>query len=219
MKRKTIASVFLVAILFVSAFSATIFYYNSLLNQRNSKIDSLNSQIINQNNIIANLTSQVANLSSVVHDLTSAKLVSTINVTEEPDNSDLMQQFPAIPVTSIPFYSLWINGSITNAGHVTAHKAGLQVVAYSSDGTLEINMTVPFVVNAVYGTDDATRSLILNNPRTGEGNDIGSVHFGQIGSLQLGSLDVGQTANVFLVIYHEGIVANWTVTPVWTNTA
>ena len=94
----------------------------------------------------------------------------------------------------------------------------MQVVAYSSDGTLEINMTVPLVVNAVYGTDDATRSLILNNPRTYEGNDIGSVHFGQIGSLQLGSLEVGQTANVFLVIYHEGIVANWTVTPAWTNT-
>ena len=92
------------------------------------------------------------------------------------------------------------------------------MTAYSSDGTLEINMTVPLVVNAVYGTDSATKSLILGNPRTSVGNDIGGLHFGQIGSLQLGSLDVGQTANVFLAIYHEGIVANWTVTPVWTNT-
>ena len=99
MNRKTIASVFLVAILFVSAFAATIVYYNSLLNDRNSKIDSLNSQLTNQNNEITNLTSQVANLSSVVHDLTSAKLVSTINVTEEPDNSDL--------VHAISFYTCY----------------------------------------------------------------------------------------------------------------
>ena len=218
MNRRTIASVFLVAILFVSAFAATIVYYNSLLNDRNSKIDSLNSQLTNQNNEIANLTSQVANLSSVVFNLTTANIVSNLTVTEIPDNSDLVLQFPNLPITKVPYYSLWINGSVTNIGHVTAYKAGLNVTAYASDGTLEINMTVPLVVNSVYGTDNPTRSLILDNPRTSEGNDIGSVHFGQIGSLQLGSLDVGRTTNIFLAIYHEGIVANWTVTPVWTNT-
>ena len=210
-KKIVIAVSVLIAILFVSAFAGTIFYYNSVLNQKDS-------QIANQNNEIANLTSQISNLTAVITNLTSANLVTALNVTEEPNNSDLVQMFPSIPVTSVPYDSLWINGSITNSGHVTAYSAGLHVLAYASDGVLEINMTVPLVTNAVYGTDGATDALILSNPRLSEGNDIGSVHFGQIGSLQLGSLAVGQTGNVFLAIYHEGTVTNWSVTPVWTNT-
>jgi hypothetical protein len=192
-------------------------YYNGIVNDKDSKIASLNNQIANLNSQITNLTAQVANLRIEITNLTSANLVAMLNVTEEPNNSDLVQTFPNIPVTSVPYNSLWINGSIINTGHVTAFNAGLHVVGYASDGVLEINMTVPLVTNAVYGKDGATDALILNNPRLTEGNDIGALHFGQIGSLQLGSLAIGQTGNVFLAIYHEGIVTNWTVTPVWTN--
>jgi len=207
----------LIAILFVSAIAGTIVYYNGIVNDKDSKIASLNNQIANLNSQITNLTAQVANLRIEITNLTSANLVAMLNVTEEPNNSDLVQTFPNIPVTSVPYNSLWINGSIINTGHVTAFNAGLHVVGYASDGVLEINMTVPLVTNAVYGKDGATDALILNNPRLTEGNDIGALHFGQIGSLQLGSLAIGQTGNVFLAIYHEGIVTNWTVTPVWTN--
>lgn len=207
----------MIAILFVSAIAGTIVYYNGIVNDKDSKIASLNNQIANLNSQITNLTAQVANLRIEITNLTSANLVAMLNVTEEPNNSDLVQTFPNIPVTSVPYNSLWINGSIINTGHVTAFNAGLHVVGYASDGVLEINMTVPLVTNAVYGKDGATDALILNNPRLTEGNDIGALHFGQIGSLQLGSLAIGQTGNVFLAIYHEGIVTNWTVTPVWTN--
>jgi len=31
------------------------------------------------------------------------------------------------------------------------------------------------------------------------------------------SLGRGQTSPIFLDIYHEGTVSNWTATPVWTN--
>jgi hypothetical protein len=178
----------------------------------------LEQQVEKENSQISNLTCQVTNLRNEITNLTSANLWSMLNVTEEPNNSDLVQTFPTIPVVSVPFNSLWINGSVTNTGHVTAYNAGLHVVGYASDGTLEVNMTVPLVTNAVYGTDTAIDALILNNPRLIEGNDIGALHFGQIGPLQLGSLAVGQTGKVFLAIYHEGVVTNWTVTPVWTNT-
>lgn len=204
-------TVLTVAVLFISTFAGIVLYYNTALSDKDSKITSLNNEI-------TNLTSQISNLTSEVKNLTSANLVAVLNVTEEPNNSDLVQMFPNMPVTSIPYNSLWINGSIINTGHVMAYNAGLNVTAYTSDGTLEINMTVPFVINAVYGTDKATDDLILNNPRLTVGNDNGNLHFGQIGSLQLGSLAIEQTHSIFLSIYHEGIVTNWTVTPVWTNT-
>ena len=211
-------AIFVVTVLFVSVIAETVTYYSGLVSNRDSQITSLKEQVAEENSQISNLSTEVSNLTSEITNLTSADLASTLNVTEEPNNSDLVQMFPSIPVTSIPYDSLWITGSVTNTGHVTAYNAGLHVIGYAADGTLEVNMTVPLVTNAVYGTDTATDALILNNPRLITGNDIGTVHFGQIGPLQLESLAVGQTANVFLAIYHEGIVGNWTVTPVWTNT-
>ena len=205
------------SVLFVSVVAETVTYYRGLVSDRNSQLASLKEQVTEENSQISNLTAEVSNLTSEITNLTSANLAPTLNVTEEPNNSDLVQMFPSI-ATSIPYDSLWINGSVTNTGHVAAYNAGLHVVGYAADGTLEVNMTVPFVTNAVYGTDAATDALILDHPRLGAGNDIGAVHFGQIGPLQLGSLAVGQTANVFLTIYHEGVVANWAVTPVWINT-
>ena len=62
--------------------------------------------------------------------------------------------------------------------------------------------------------------LFQSNPRlTVEDTGFAPLQIGSnIGSLQLGSLDVGQTANFEIAIYHEGNVTNWTITPVWTNT-
>jgi len=218
MRVNAVVAIALVAILFVTAVTGIIVYYNGVVKDKNSQIASLNQQIEKENSQISNLQGQVASLRNEITNLTSANLLSMLNVTEEPNNSLLVQTFPNMPDVSVPYSSLWINGSVTNTGHVTAYNAGLHVVGYASDGALEVNMTVPLVTDAVYGTDTATDALILNNPRLIEGNNIGALHFGQIGPLQLGSLAVGQTGQVFLAIYHEGVVTNWTVTPVWTNT-
>ena len=199
----------IVAILFVSALAGTIIYYNNILNDKNSKIAllktqiaNLNNETANQNNRIANLTSQISNLASQVANLTgqatkltpqTANLVTALNVFDGP----------ASTVKFLPFNCLYTSGSVTNTGKGTAYNAGLQVIAYTSSGILLINMTVP-LGNHWYGTDSTTDVYVSST--------------GGNGSLQLGSLDNGQTANVILNIFHEGSVSNWTVTPVWTNT-
>ena len=90
----TLTAIIVVAILLVSAIAGTIVYCNGLLNERDSQITSLKLQISNLTSQNSDLSNQVANLSSTVKSLTSANLVSTINATEETDNSDLVQQFP-----------------------------------------------------------------------------------------------------------------------------
>ncbi len=218
MKRIIIASFLLVALLFVSSIAGTIVYYDGIVNGKDSKIESLNNQIENLNSQITNLTAQVSNL-------TSANLVTGLVVTEVPDNSPLTTMFPTL-ATFVPS-NFWINGSVTNIGHVTAFNAGLHVVAYNADGTLEINMSVPLAIG-VYGADATTKAFVVNNPNfvvtpdggfgSGGPSRIGSLPLGSLGSLQLESLDSGHFANVYLTIFHQGVVTNWTVTPMWTNT-
>ncbi len=193
MNKKIIASFLLVTILFVSAIAGAILYYESLVNQKNSAISSLNNQIDNLNMEIANLTSQISNLTNQTR-LTSANLVTALGITEIRNTSSISRSYNR----------LYIDGSVTNQGAETAYGAGLHVVAYSQDGTLEINMTVPLTWGE-YAADSATESYV-------------STFDGVTGSLQLGSLVGGQSTNVDLDIYHEGTVTNWTVTPVWTNT-
>jgi len=191
-KKIIIALSVLIAALFVSAIAGTTFYCNGVINGGNSKIASLNVQI-------ANLDSQITNL-------TSANLVAALGVTEVPNNSP--NSYP----TPLLYNHLYISGSVTNTGQGIANNAGLHVVAYASDGTLEVNMTVPLDGNQnvtgnentdfapVFGTDAATQIY---------GND----------SLQLGEVYSGQTVPIDLGIFHEGAVTNWTITPVWTTIA
>ena len=118
----------------------------------------------------------------------SAHIVSFLNITE---------------FSSPPPNLLNISGNVSNTGETTAYNAGLHVVAYTAIGTLEINVTVPLAYDETFNQDFGT----------------GAVGGGLIGgSYSVTTLDSGQTAQIFLDIYHEGIVTNWTVTPVWTNT-
>jgi hypothetical protein len=78
------------------------------------------------------------------------------------------------------------------------------VVAYDAQGTLEINMTVPFE-GGIFGADNQTKSFV-------------SEYYGNYPT-QLVELYTNQTVESVTSIYHEGIVSNWTVTPVWTNTS
>ncbi len=203
MNKKIMAMSVLIAVLFVSSIAGTIFYYRNVVNDKNSKIASLNSQIANQNNEIAKLTSQISNLTAEVTNLTSANLVTALGISEVPYDAPNNMGV-------ILFSRLYISGSVTNTGEGTALNAGLHVVAYQTGGgpsfqfdLVEINMTVPLANGASFGTDNATDAFVSN--WTG------------LSSLQLGDLGSGQTATISINIYHEGVVSNWTVTPVWTN--
>ena len=197
MNKKIIVISVLIAILFVGAIAGTMFYYNGIVNGRNSKINSLNTQIANLNNKIANLNNQITNLSSQLHvfgqaNLTSPYLVTALGITE---------------IASNPYNRLWISGSVTNTGEGTAFNAGLHVIAYAANGTLEVNITVPLNNNNVvnYGTDAATGAQAYT--ANGDNNP----------SFFLVALGGGGTAVIGINIFHEGTVTNWTVTPVWTN--
>ena len=202
MNKKIIAPVLLLAVLFVSAVAGTAIYCNGVITEGNSKIASLNAQIVNLTSKVSGFRGQLANLSSQILNLTSANLVTSLGVAEVPYNSP--NNFPS----PLLYNHLLITGSITNTGRGTAYNAGLHVVAYAPDGTLEVNMTVPLDSQQnitgnentdfapVFGTDAKTQIY---------GND----------SLQLGNLYGGQTSSISLGIFHEGTVTNWTVTPVW----
>lgn len=56
--KSKVISATVIAILFVSAISGTVFYYNGVVNDRDSKIALLNTQIAKLNSQISNLTSQ-----------------------------------------------------------------------------------------------------------------------------------------------------------------
>jgi hypothetical protein len=176
MNKKIIAILVLIAILLAGAFAGTIFYYNG--------------EIANQNSQISNLKSQLANL-------TSANLVTKLGITEIPSNYSYNVPSP------LPYNYLYITGNVTNTGEGTAYNSGLHVVAYDANGELKINMTVPLVNGASFGTDAGTDAYVSSS--------YGS------SSLRLGSLYSEQTAIIEIGIFHEGIVSNWTITPVWRN--
>jgi len=181
----------LIAIVSVSAIAGTIIFYNNEISSKNSKIDSLTGQVNSLQNQVATLKQEISALNSTAQatNSTEANLVPALTITEKTDT---------------PYNHLDIVGGVDNNGTGTAYNAGLKVVAYTADGTLAINMTSPLNDDAVFGTDSQTSSYLVNTY---------SVNI----STQLTSLYAGFNATVYIGIYHEGTVSNWTVTPVWTN--
>jgi hypothetical protein len=169
--------ILIITVLFVSALAVTIVNYNGILNNKNSEIALLQSQISNQNIEIVNLSNQISDLNSQITNLSPANLTASLVIGDSA-------------------YLLNIEGSVTNTDKGTAYNAGLHVVAYTANGKLEINATVPL-----------TSQTFLDPFRTWTG-----------GGSSVTSLSGGQIAYIRLNIYHEGVVNNWTVTPVWTNT-
>lgn len=193
----TATSFFLAIILFVSVLAGTVAYYNGVVSDRNSKIALLTTQI-------AILSSQISDLKGQIKNLTTANLVTALGT------KDIQYGLPIKPKaefefdgTSVKtFYYLYIVGSVSNTGVGTAYNSGLRVVAYDAQGTLEINRTIP-LDSGIFGADDQTKSLLLE--------DYGDY------PTQLVTLESNQTVVVSISIFHEGIVTNWTVTPVWAN--
>jgi len=184
-----------VAILFLTSISVTVVYFDGMLNDRNQQIASLNQQVAVDNSQISNLTAQMSNLRSEIANLTSPNLVAALGVSEVGNTSSISRSYNR----------LFIDGSVTNNGQGEALNAGLHVLAYAADGMLEINMTVPLTYGE-FGANAAIYSYIYSfDPYC-------------TSSPKFGNLSSGQSSDVNLDIYHEGIVTKWTITPVWTNT-
>jgi len=104
------------------------------------------------------------------------------------------------------FYRLYIAGTVKNIGQGEALNAGLHFIAYASDGTAEINVMVPLVSNADFGTDSSTNAFLHEwDSELGDSTNPS----------QFSNLNSGESVTVEFNIYHEGEVPNWTVTPVW----
>jgi len=105
MNKKIIAISVLIAILFVSAITGTIVYYNVVVNQKDSQIANQNNEIANLNRQISNLTAQVGNLIN----MTRAKenLICT--------NSDIVSAYK--PSSD---FSWTITLTLENSGNATA---------------------------------------------------------------------------------------------------
>jgi hypothetical protein len=204
MDKKITATSILIVILFVAAIVGLIVYCNGVLSDGNSKIASLNSQIANLDSRVSVLKNQAANEDSQTKNLLSAKIVTSLGISEVPYDSP--HNFP----TPLLYNHLLIMGSVTNTGVTTAYNAGLHVVAYQADGKVQINMTVPLDNWANETTNENTDFAPVF------GTDASTQIYGNE-SLQLGNLYSGQNVTIILGIFHHGTVTNWTITPVWTS--
>ena len=140
--RKFVIEVLVLVILFAGTISVMIIYYNPLLASQNSKVTSLNAEINDQGAEISNLTSQVASFTAQ-----GANLTANLGVKEITNSS-------VGPLEYLEFNTLFIKGTVANTGNIAALDAGLKIVAYSANSTLEINMTVPLVHGSnLYDTD------------------------------------------------------------------
>lgn len=190
-KSKVISAI-VIAILFVSVISGTVFYYNGR---------------------IANLNSEILKLKGEIANFPTPNLTATLGIAEILGNES--SYMGGLAPTPIQYNYLYITGYVNNTGEGTAYNAGLHVVACDATGQLQINMTVPF--GGIFGTDNSTDAFVLQN--YGSYNPVLQVYTSNYSS-KLGIIDGEQTAyiNDAISILHEGKVANWTITPVWTNT-
>jgi hypothetical protein len=149
---------------------------------------------------IAQLNTQEQTLKVQIAKLKIANLTTALQ-----ENEIVTSDYAA--TKSIPYNYFYVSGTVINAGEGNAFNAGLHVDAYSAAGTIEINMTFP-LSGGTFGTDSRTDAYVASSQFAGIGGGP---------SLQLGKLAAGETVEVDIQIFHEGVVTNWTVTPVWTN--
>jgi len=208
-KRKAVTTL-AVAILFASLIIGSLSYYFNEVRVREAKEAAAQAQSAKQNaeatalkSEIADLKAQMTNLTGLVNQLTSSDLVTALETHEMTGSAS--SEMGGLVSTPVPFNYLWIEGSVTNEGSGYAVAAGLQVDAYSAAGVLEANVTVPFT-GSTFGSDNATTAFVTQK-------------YG-VSDFALNVLDSGQKTHVDQNIFHEGIAANWTVTPIcWSYSA
>lgn len=117
MNKKIIYISVLIAVIFISAFTGIIVYYNGVINNKDSQIALLNTQNTNLNNQIANLNSQIANLNSQINSLNSQ--VANLNGQLTSQNVKVSGSISEIDPEAIHFTSTttsvttttWITGN------------------------------------------------------------------------------------------------------------
>ena len=141
MANKNLITFILIAIVLIAVAVGIFFYYNNSVTRQNAKISSLNAQAVLQQKEITNLTNQIQRYCNEV-----ANLTINITITQASGNTNPLALNLIAHGSYVSNYSsFFIIGSVTNTGNMTAYNAGLQVMAYSASGSLEINMTVPLV--------------------------------------------------------------------------
>lgn len=158
------------------------------------------TDIVNtKNSEIASLNAQITKQNETITGLSDqlSKLKSQVSNLTILTSANLVAGLGITEVSSNPVNHLFIQGSVTDTGQGIAYNAGLHVVAYGTDGGLIVNVTVP----AAYATFELGNFSGISNSSL----------------LSLGTIYSGQSATVFLAIYHEGTVSKSAVTPVWTN--
>ena len=204
MKSEMRVTITLIAVLIIASLIPAAIVYNdtNVLRSKNEQITLLKTEIGNLTDQASNLTDQVLNLSEIMSSgqpptqLEYAHLVGSFGVREITTT-----------VSGMPYSRLYIEGSLINTGNNTAYNAGLHVVAYAADGTVEINMTVPLDNGGDFGTGDGASAYVQANAGA----------WGTQTSLQLESVGGWQIVAISLNIYHAGVVVNWSVSPVWTH--
>ena len=183
-------------LLFVSSIVSTLFYYDGVIQEKNSQIASINNEIANLNGTISSLNGQLAKLRA---DVTAPNLVSSVTVTDFSPWEIFEMYGGGFPPTNF----LEITGSVTNSGGGAAFNDGLHVLAWDTNGNLQINMTVP-LSQGTFAANAKVLSLFYPDM--------------SVSSSQLGNLTSGKTVTIHIDIYHEGSVDSWGITPVWNST-
>jgi uncharacterized coiled-coil protein SlyX len=153
-------------------------------------INSKDAEIAAQSNQIASLNATISNLNSMV-----AALQNQISDLQEKYTANLVTALGANEISSSNssvLCHLYISGTVTDTGVTTAYNAGLHINGYASDDTVLINITVPIG----YG--------VYQDGFNANGTALSTIYPTQ-----------SQAAEIS--IFHNGNLANWTITPVWTN--
>lgn len=229
--RKQLLAVFLATLLIVAAIFVGLLWDNSNqtrnVQTQNNILQNQNAAVSDQNNAFQNQLAQQQNQADAIkqNETNLQDQTSTLQAQNDGLNaqlSSLKQQISMLQsqLTNLTranlvadlhigdasgylYKDMYIEGSVGNNGLGTAYNAGLRVTAYSPEGVLRINMTVPLVIGA-FGIDNATSAVAATLPW-------------EKVSLQLGNVGTGVTLPVSVGIFHYDTVSNWTVTPVWTN--
>jgi hypothetical protein len=141
--------------------------------------------ILYYNNQLDELKAHVGILNSQTVNLQKPDLVTSLGIYEKL-NATNSTYIENDPST---YNHLLIEGTVTNMGLGTAYHAGLHVIARTITGEVVIDMTVPLAAGS-YGL---------------EGNK---------GPSELGDLPSKGIGEAQIAIYHQGIAATWSVTPV-----
>jgi hypothetical protein len=135
----------------------------------------------------------------LLNEKNSKQLITSLGVVEIKGKDSNLLGIPS----PIPYDYLYITGIVNNTAKNTIYNAGLHVIAYDSNSSLNFNMTIPLALRGIFGGDNATSEFVSKN----YGTNFASREV-------LGS---NETAYVTMSILHEGTVTSWNITPVWTN--